>query len=550
MNAPPAPAPASAPLLEVRDFRVAFDGKTVVHGVDFTLAPGEKLALVGESGSGKSVTALSLLRLLEGAQLSGQALLQGRDLVRMHAPQLQAVRGADAAVVFQEPMTAFNPLMTIGNQIAEILQIKQGLPKRAAQQQAAQLLAQTGIPEPQRRARSYPHQLSGGQRQRAMIAMALANRPKLLIADEPTTALDVHLRLQILQLLADLQQDSGMAVLLITHDLNLVRHFADRVAVMQAGRIVEQGPMRQVFENPQQAYTRQLLGSRPRRDVVEVQQRGAAGDSAPACIEARGVRVDYEVPLPGLRGWLRKGHFTAVHALDFTLRAGQTLAVVGESGSGKTTLAQAVLGLLPCQGELRLQGQPWQQPALRNTPHNRALRRQVQVVFQDPFSALSPRLTVGEIVQEGLLVHAPHLRAEQRRAKVAALLAEVGLDLRHWPGLLERYPHAFSGGQRQRIAIARALVSEPAVLVLDEPTSALDATIAQQVLALLQCLQRERGLAYLLITHDMDVVRAMAHDVLVMKDGQAVEYGPWRAVLEHPQCAYTQALVQAAAPSQ
>ena len=541
-------ANARQPLLDVQGLSVAFGSQQVVHGVDLRIAQGERLALVGESGSGKSVTALSLLRLLEGAQLSGRALLAGRDLLTMDEAQLRAVRGGEVAVIFQEPMTALNPLMTVGRQIAEVLQLKQGLSLAAAQQQAVALLEKTGIPEPARRARSYPHQLSGGQRQRAMIAMALANRPALLIADEPTTALDVQLRQQILQLLADLQRETGMAILLITHDLNLVRQFADRIAVMQAGRIVEQGPVQQLFAAPQQPYTRQLIGSRPVRDVVEAPDKPPAQQAAqpvPA-IEARGLAVHYEVPIPGLRGWLRKGRFTAVQPMDFTLAPQQTLAIVGESGSGKTTLAQAVLGLLPMQGQLRINGQPWQQPAMRNSAHNQRLRRQIQVVFQDPFSALSPRLTVGEIVEEGALAHGLGLSAAQRRAKALALLAEVGLTPAQFPQLLERYPHEFSGGQRQRIAIARALMVEPSILVLDEPTSALDATIQQQVLALLQRLQRERGLAYLLITHDVDVVRAMAHHVLVMKNGQDVEAGPIAAVLHRPQHPYTQALLAAA----
>ncbi|WP_343293762.1 dipeptide ABC transporter ATP-binding protein [Vandammella animalimorsus] len=541
-------ANARQPLLDVQGLSVAFGSQQVVHGVDLRIAQGERLALVGESGSGKSVTALSLLRLLEGAQLSGRALLAGRDLLTMDEAQLRAVRGGEVAVIFQEPMTALNPLMTVGRQIAEVLQLKQGLSLAAAQQQAVALLEKTGIPEPARRARSYPHQLSGGQRQRAMIAMALANRPALLIADEPTTALDVQLRQQILQLLADLQRETGMAILLITHDLNLVRQFADRIAVMQAGRIVEQGPVQQLFAAPQQPYTRQLIGSRPVRDVVEAPDTPPAqqaSQAAPA-IEARGLAVHYEVPIPGLRGWLRKGRFAAVQPMDFTLAPQQTLAIVGESGSGKTTLAQAVLGLLPMQGQLRINGQPWQQPAMRNSAHNQRLRRQIQVVFQDPFSALSPRLTVGEIVEEGALAHGLGLSAAQRRAKALALLAEVGLTPAQFPQLLERYPHEFSGGQRQRIAIARALMVEPSILVLDEPTSALDATIQQQVLALLQRLQRERGLAYLLITHDVDVVRAMAHHVLVMKNGQDVEAGPIAAVLHRPQHPYTQALLAAA----
>ena len=527
-------------LLEVRGLRVAFGGKEVVHGADFAIAPGEKLALVGESGSGKSITALSLLRLAGDAQVSGQALLRGRDLLALNEREMQAVRGGDIAMVFQEPMTALNPLMTVGRQIAEILEQKKALKPAQSAMAAIELIAKTGIPEPARRARSYPHQLSGGQRQRAMIAMALACEPALLLADEPTTALDVTLRGQILDLLADLQRQNGMAVLLITHDLNLVRRFADRVAVMEHGVLVEHGPVEQVFNTPQHAYTRRLIASQPRRDVVEPTAGGAA------LLQANGLRVTYPVPLPGLRGWFHKGAFVAVQGADLQLAPGQTLGVVGESGSGKSTLAQAILGLLPHEGTLQVAGQPWQQPAARNTPHNQQLRQRVQVVFQDPFSSLSPRLTVEEIVGEGLRVHAPQAPETERRARVQQALADVGLTEAQFPGLLARYPHEFSGGQRQRLAIARALIVQPQLLVLDEPTSALDVTIQQQVLGLLQRLQKERHLSYLLITHDVEVIRAMAHEVIVMKDGAVVESGPVRQVLETPRHPYTQRLVAAA----
>ena len=534
---------ASDLLLQVKDLRVAFGPKEVVRGVNFSIAAGEKLALVGESGSGKTITALSLLRLAGNAAITGQALLQGRgDLLAMTEREMRGVRGGDIAMVFQEPMTALNPLMTIGQQIAEILLLKKGLTGAQCAQAAIDLLAQTGIPEPARRANSFPHQLSGGQRQRAMIAMALASSPKLLLADEPTTALDVSLRGQILDLLGDLQRQTGMAVLLITHDLNLVRRFADRVAVMEQGVLVEQGPVAQVFGSPQHAYTRRLIASQPRRDVVEADP--PAG-TAPV-VQAQGLRVVYPTPLPGVRGWFKKGEFVAVLGADLQLLPGQTLGVVGESGSGKSTLAQAILGLLPAAGALQVGGQAWQQPATRNTPTNQQLRRRVQVVFQDPFSSLSPRLTVEEIVGEGLRVHEPALTVAQRRTRVVAALAEVGLAEDQYPRLLERYPHEFSGGQRQRLAIARALIVHPQVLVLDEPTSALDVTIQQQVLGLLQRLQKEKGLSYLLITHDVEVIRAMAHDVLVMKDGTVLESGSVGAVLDAPQHPYTQRLVAAA----
>ena len=528
----------SAPLLQVQGLSVSFAGREVVHGLEFQIQPGEKLALVGESGSGKTVTALSLLGLAQGASVRGQALFaqaQGRvDLLQLPPRQLQALRGQDVAMIFQEPMTALNPVFTIGEQIAEVLQLKRGLGPAKSAQAAIQLIADTGIAEPQRRARAYPHQLSGGQRQRAMIAMALACNPQLLLADEPTTALDVTVRQQILDLLTQLQQSRGMAVLLITHDLNLVRRFADRVAVMEDGHIVEQGTVEAVFAAPQHPYTRRLLDSRPVRDVVLPQA------NAPAALTARGVQVSYPVPQPGLRGWFRSGAFVAVAGADLDLPCGQTLGVVGESGSGKSTLALAVLGLLRFTGSLEVMGQRW------GTADDRALRQRVQVVFQDPFGSLSPRLTVEAVVGEGLLVHEPALDASARRARVLAALAEVGLAESQFPGLLQRYPHQFSGGQRQRIAIARALIVQPRLLVLDEPTSALDVSMGQQILQLLQRLQREHGLAYLLITHDVAVIRAMAHQVMVMQAGQIVESGPVEQVFEQPRQEYTRILLAAA----
>ena len=530
-------------LLEVEQLEVRFGDKAVVRGVSFAIAAGEKLALVGESGSGKTITALSLLRLVPDARITGQARLRGRDLLALSEREMRGVRGGDIAMVFQEPMTALNPLMTIGQQITEVLELKRALTPAQSAQAAIELLAKTGIPEPERRANSFPHQLSGGQRQRAMIAMALASEPALLLADEPTTALDVTLRGQILDLLSDLQRSSGMAVLLITHDLNLVRRFADRVAVMEQGVLVEEGRVADVFRAPQHPYTQRLIASQPRRDVIEVEDMACG---AAAVVTTHGLRVAYPTPLPGVRGWFKKGEFVAVHNAALQLLPGQTLGVVGESGSGKSTLAQAILGLLAYSGEVAVVGQAWQQPATRNTPANQALRRRVQVVFQDPFSSLSPRLTVEEIVGEGLRVHHPTLTTAERRTRVEAALDEVGLSAAHYPGLLARYPHEFSGGQRQRLAIARALIVQPQVLVLDEPTSALDVTIHQQVLALLQRLQREKGLSYLLITHDVEVIRAMAHTVIVMKDGAIVETGPVAQVLDAPQHPYTQRLVAAA----
>ena len=538
-----------APLLDVQNLRVSFGDKEVVHGISFQIAQGEKLALVGESGSGKTISALALLRLVEGGQIAGSVHLSDsqpstsdRSLLSLPEHEMRAIRGQDIAMIFQEPMTALNPLITVGRQIAEVLQLKKGLTRAEAAQESVRLLAQTGIPEPERRAQAFPYQLSGGQRQRAMIAMALACRPRLLLADEPTTALDVTLRGQILDLLDDLRQQNGMAVLMITHDLNLVRRFADRVIVMENGHIVEQGPVAEVFANPQHAYTQKLIDSRPVRDVVEQPVNPSQGTPM---LQAQALRVGYPVPLGGVKGWFRKGEFVAVQGADFTLPPGQTLGVVGESGSGKSTLALAALGLLPHGGTLRVQGQGWAGNSLQNTPANQALRRVVQVVFQDPFSSLSPRLTVEEIVGEGLKVHQPGLSTAQRRDQVLAALAEVGLSEAQFPGLLARYPHAFSGGQRQRLAIARALIVQPQVLVLDEPTSALDVTIQKQVLVLLQRLQRDKGLAYLLITHDVDVIRAMAHQVLVMKDGAIVEAGPVQQVLDAPQHPYTQRLLAA-----
>ncbi|MDD0837474.1 dipeptide ABC transporter ATP-binding protein [Curvibacter sp. HBC61] len=540
----------SQPLLQIEQLRIAFGDKAVVHGIDLQIQAGEKVALVGESGSGKSVTALSLLRLAAQARCTGHVWLSARDpdaprqdLLSLPEPELLGVRGDDIAMIFQEPMTALNPLFTVGEQIVEVLQLKKGLNRREAWPLAVQALADTGLPEPERRARAYPHQLSGGQRQRAMIAMALATEPRLLLADEPTTALDVTLRAQILDLLSALQARTGMAVLLITHDLQMVRRFADRVAVMEHGHLVEQGPVAEVFAHPQHPYTRQLLDSVPAREVIEVDPQAPT----PATVlRAQDLRVAYAVPRPGWRGWFGSAEFVAVQGASFELAAGRTLGVVGESGSGKSTLAQAVLGLLPFSGQLDLGGQTWQGLGTRNTPAHRALRRQVQVVFQDPFSSLSPRLTVEEIVGEGLQVHEPGLPLPERRRRVMAALSDVGLSEAQFPGLLARYPHEFSGGQRQRLAIARALIVQPRWLVLDEPTSALDVSIQKQVLQLLQGLQRERGLSYLLITHDIAVIRAMAHEVLVMKDGAVVEAGPVQQLLSAPRSDYTRTLVHAA----
>ena len=535
-------------LIEVKNLSVSFAGNAVVHDINFHIDRGEKLALVGESGSGKTVTALSFLRLVQDAKLSGSVMFSGHldtandppvDLLAMPEQALRGLRGQDISMIFQEPMTALNPLMTIGAQIAEVLQLKLGQSRNEAAKNALERIAETGIPEPARRYSAYPHQLSGGQRQRAMIAMALACQPKLLLADEPTTALDVTVRGQILDLITRLQQKNGMAVLMITHDLNLVRKFADRVIIMECGHIVEQGTVAEVFGNPTHAYTRKLIDSAPVRDVME-QASGENFGSDKALLQATEMRVSYPIALPGMPGWFRKGEFVAVKRASFSLKPGQTLGVVGESGSGKSTLAMAALGLLGHTGDLQLTGKKWQ-----SSSASKALRKIMQVVFQDPFSSLSPRLTVEEIVGEGLRVHSPSLSKSERRVQVEKSLADVGMTNAQYPGLLDRYPHEFSGGQRQRLAIARALIIEPKLLVLDEPTSALDVTIQKQVLELLQRLQRERGLSYLLITHDVAVIRAMAHHVMVMREGDIVESGTVAQVLQAPAHAYTRTLMAA-----
>jgi len=522
-------------LLEVRDLSVYFGSRCAVDRVSFSLEAGEKLALVGESASGKTVTALSTMRLLDEARLTGEIFFDGKAVLGMSAAELHELRGRDIAVIFQEPMTALNPIYTVGEQIVESIQLHTDLRGERARAEAVAAMRRVGIDEPERRARSYPHQLSGGQRQRAMIAMALACNPKLLIADEPTTALDVAIRLQILELLEKLRAETGMALLLITHDLNLVRRFADKVAVMEKGVLVEQGQTAQVIEHPQHPYTQKLVNSRAVRNVAW------PGDGR--IVEVRGLEVNYPTRLPGIRGWFKSGRFTAVQAVDFDVAPGETLGVIGESGSGKTTLALAVLGLLASEGQISIGGRHWTDS---DKAERRALRRQIQVVFQDPLSSLSPRLSVEQIVGEGLEIHEPGLDAAGRRSRILQALLDVGLtENGEAEPLLRRYPHEFSGGQRQRIAIARALIVEPKVVVLDEPTSALDVTIQKQVLELLTDLQRKYGLSYILVTHDIEVVRAMAHRVMVMKDSRIVESGPLEEVLGNPKSGYTRMLVQA-----
>jgi microcin C transport system ATP-binding protein len=532
-------AVAVTPLLEIDRLGVRFGATTAVDDVSFAIARGEKFALVGESGSGKSVTALSVLRLLDSAQTTGVIRFAGEDLMAKGEREMRGIRGSRIAMIFQEPMTALNPLYTVGNQITEVLELHEGLRPDAARAKAVELLAKTGIPEPERRVGAYPHQLSGGQRQRAMIAMALACTPELLIADEPTTALDVTIQAQILALLDDLQREMGMALLFITHDLGTVKRFCHRVGVMERGRLVEQGTVAEVFARPQHPYTQRLLASRPQRVVQPV--------SADAPVLLRG--QDVGVTFTSSAGWFRKRHFEAVKRATLSLRRGETLGIVGESGSGKTTLGMALLALQGVSsGEVRF-GADGEAARIDNAerPVLRAMRRRMQVVFQDPFGSLSPRLTVGQIVGEGLALHRPELSEAERQELVLQMLDEVGLSQRHGVAdLLQRYPHEFSGGQRQRIAIARAVVLRPEVLVLDEPTSALDVSVQQQVLALLAELQQRYGLSYLFISHDLAVVRAMSHRVLVMKDGQIVEEGEAEVLFAAPREAYTRALLAAA----
>jgi microcin C transport system ATP-binding protein len=527
----------SAPnLLEVSNLSVAFGAAKVVRDVSFTIAPGEKLALVGESGSGKTVTALSLLQLNHDVAYSGEIRFDGKNLLSLSERAMRGVRGNDIAMIFQEPMTALNPLFCIGNQIAEVLRLHQGLSNRAAALRTVELLAQTGIDEPARRAAAFPHQLSGGQRQRAMIAMALACRPKLLIADEPTTALDVTIQVQILELLNRLQREENMAVLIISHDLNLVRHFADRVGVMADGRLIETAPSAELFAQPREEYTRKLLASRPRRMVEEAVGGSEAAAGPAPLLNAEALRCTFAIR----RGWLRKEKFVAVDAADVSLPRGATLGIVGESGSGKSTLGMALLRLSAAavQGRISFDGHRLDSMSRAEI---RPLRIGMQVVFQDPFASLSPRRTIEQIVGEGLALHQPQLSLAERRAAIVEALREVGLEA----DILVRYPHAFSGGQRQRIAIARALALKPALLLLDEPTSSLDVSVQQQVLSLLAQLQRKHGMSYLFISHDLAVIRAMAHQVLVMKDGKVVERGAVDAVLDRPRHPYTQRLLAA-----
>ena len=525
-------------LLQIQNLAVSFRVEDqiieAVRGVDLTIDRGETVALVGESGSGKSVTALSILQLLPYPRAfhpHGKIVFDGEELMGAASDRLHEMRGDRVAMIFQEPMTSLNPLHTIEKQISETLILHKGMSKIRAREQVIELLARVQLPDPEQRLDDWPHQLSGGQRQRVMIAMALANEPDLLIADEPTTALDVTIQAQILALLKDLQQQFGMAILLITHDLNIVRHMAERVYVMTEGELVEEGPLEQIFQTPQHPYTQKLLAARPKPYDV------TPDPSAPHILSTDNVKVWF----PIRRGILRRtvGHIKAVDGVTLTVRAGHTIGIVGESGSGKTTLGLAILRLISSQGLIRFEDRNIDQ--LR-TGDMRPLRRQMQIVFQDPFSSLSPRMSVFQIIEEGLLVHKIGADTKERRQKIAEILHEVGLD----PETMDRYPHEFSGGQRQRIAIARAMVLKPRLVVLDEPTSALDMTVQAQIIDLLHDLQRQYQLAYLFISHDLRVIQALANEVLVLKDGKLVERGPVNTIFSQPETPYTKTLIVSA----
>jgi microcin C transport system ATP-binding protein len=534
-----APTPSDARrVLDVRDLRVRFALPhalvDAVRGISFHIDRGETLALVGESGSGKSVTALSILQLLPypvASHPSGSIRLLGHEMIGAPERELREMRGNRAAMIFQEPLTALNPLHRVERQIGEILRLHKKIDNRAVRKRTLELLDLVGIDRPEIRLRSFPHQLSGGQRQRVMIAMALANDPDLLIADEPTTALDVTIQAQILALLKDVQRRMGMAMLIITHNLQVVERIADRVAVMTNGEIVETGPVTQVLDAPQHPYTKRLIDSEPEGEPAPVPA------NAETILAARDMRVWFPIKT-GLLG-RTSDYIKAVDGVSLAVRAGQTVGIVGESGSGKTTLGLALLRLERSQGSVVFRGRELQ--GLK-TNALRPLREQMQIVFQDPFGALSPRMSIGEIVGEGLTVHGTRLSDEERLDRIDQALGEVGLD----PATRDRYPHEFSGGQRQRVAIARALVLKPRLVVLDEPTSALDRSVQAQIVALLRELQVRHQLAYLFISHDLSVVRAMSHEVIVMRHGKVVESGPTDRIFEAPQQAYTSALMAAA----
>ena len=526
------------PLLSVQDLSVDFrSGGGTVHAVrhvSFDIGKGETVALVGESGSGKSVSALSILKLLPypaASHPTGQILFEGADLLSADENALRKIRGDRISMIFQEPMNSLNPLHTIEKQVGEVLKLHRGLANEAARARVIELLEKVGIREAESRLADYPHQLSGGQRQRVMIAMALANEPDLLIADEPTTALDVTIQAQILTLLQQLQRDSGMSMLFITHDLGIVRKMAARVYVMQNGEVVEQGPTARIFAKPGHPYTKHLLAAEPKG------QPPKADLSAPVVVETDGLKVWFPIK----RGFFKKtvGHNKAVDGLSLKLRAGETLGIVGESGSGKTTLGLAILRLIASEGPISYVGK--RIDGLKSAGM-RPLRKEMQIVFQDPFGSLSPRLSVGQIVEEGLLIQTPDMDYDERRRRVSAALTEVGLD----PATQDRFPHEFSGGQRQRIAIARAMILAPHFVMLDEPTSALDMSVQAQIVDLLRALQEKRKLAYLFISHDLRVVRALSNYVVVLRAGRVVEEGPTKTIFEAPKEPYTKALLAAA----
>ena len=526
-------------LLSVKDLSVAFghglsSANHVVNKISFDIYENEKMTLVGESGSGKSVTALSLLQLHDSSQTfypDGEILFEGKDLLKLNEAELRQVRGDDIAMIFQEPMTALNPVYRIGEQLIEPLLLHQGIGRDAARKRVIELLDRTGIVEPHKRIDAYPHMLSGGQRQRVMIAMALACQPKLLIADEPTTALDVTIQAQILELLEELQKDFSMAILMITHDLNMVKRFADRVCVMQQGNLVEQNTVKELFANPQHDYTRHLLQSQPEVLVNSDEQL----DSQPL-LQGNNLKCYFPVK----SGFFNKrvGDIKAVDDVSINIQPGETLGIVGESGSGKTTLGMCLLRLESCDGTIIFNGNDIHDLTERQL---RPMRKDMQIVFQDPFSSLSPRMTVKQIIQEGLDLHFPHLDEKEKYRRVVNVIREVGLE----EAMLSRYPHEFSGGQRQRIAIARVVVLEPKLILLDEPTSALDVSVQKQVLSLLRDLQQKLNISYLFITHDLRVIRAMAHRVMVMKDGRVIEQGQTGEIFENPQQEYTRTLLNA-----
>ena len=527
-----------APLLQVRDLHVSFGRGArevkAVRGISFEIGKGEAVALVGESGSGKSVTALSILQLLPYPMAhhpKGSITFRGKELIGAREEVLRDIRGDDISMVFQEPMTSLNPLHTIEKQVNEVLILHKGLDRTRARLRTLELLRLVGIPEPEKRLAAYPHELSGGQRQRVMIAMALANDPELLIADEPTTAVDVTIQAQLLKLLKELQTKLGMALLLITHDLGIVRKMAARVCVMTEGLIVEHGPTARVFDNPQHAYTRKLLAAEPKGNPVQ------AAPGAPTIMSGDDVKVWFPIKAGVLRRVV--DHVKAVDGISVVVREGHTVGVVGESGSGKTTLALALLRLIQSEGPIQFDGTRIDGLSSREV---RPLRRQMQIVFQDPYGSLSPRLSVAQIVAEGLKVHDLAKSEAEREAMIVAALEEVGLD----PESRHRYPHEFSGGQRQRIAIARAMILKPRFVVLDEPTSALDMSVQAQIVDLLRELQERHKLAYLFISHDLRVVRALADEVIVLKDGKVMEQGQAEQIFERPQHPYTQALMAAA----